>query len=101
MELVWYRMLGPILGGTVFTFGLNSWLSPCSASGWEAAVCIARDSNAPRPSSGSRSPACWKRLSSALPYALGDRIAVLAIHLRAIGAFGFWGYVSGWAANSR
>src|SRR5262249_52979108 len=22
MELVWYRMLGPILGGTVFTFGL-------------------------------------------------------------------------------
>jgi len=22
MELVWYRMLGPLLGGTVFTFGL-------------------------------------------------------------------------------
>src|SRR5204862_4118680 len=22
MEMVWYRMLGPILGGTVFTFGL-------------------------------------------------------------------------------
>jgi predicted membrane-bound spermidine synthase len=22
MELVWYRMLGPILGGTVYTFGL-------------------------------------------------------------------------------
>ncbi len=22
MELVWYRMLGPLLGGSVFTFGL-------------------------------------------------------------------------------
>src|SRR5439155_15862679 len=31
------------------------------------------------------------------PYALGDRVAVLAVLLRPLGAFGFGGYVAGWS----
>ncbi|MEP6995240.1 MAG: fused MFS/spermidine synthase, partial [Acidobacteriota bacterium] len=32
----------------------------------------------------------------ALPYALGDRIALFAIFSRSFGALGFWGYLFGW-----
>lgn len=97
MELVWYRMLGPLLGGTVFTFGailavallgigaggaLYTWLlahRPARLRGF-AYTCLA------------------EALCIAAPFAIGDRLAVLALLLRPLGALGFGGYVAGWLA---
>jgi len=98
MELVWYRMLGPLLGGTVFSFGvilalallgigLGSFFhgvlesrrrSPATLLGF-AGICLA------------------EAAAIALPFAVGDRVALLALFLRPLGAaFGFWGQAAVW-----
>jgi spermidine synthase len=96
MEMVWYRMLGPILGGTVFTFGLIlAWALLGIGLGGAAYAFIGR-----------RKPAtllafaytCLIEAACMLiPYALGDRIAVLALFLRPLGNVGFVGYLAGWS----
>jgi predicted membrane-bound spermidine synthase len=97
MELVWYRMLSPILGGTVFTFGLILatvlfGIGLGGAAFWFSGL---------RTSSVTLRLFAWTCLLEGtlilLPFAAGDRIAVLAALLRDLSAFGFWGAVSGWA----
>ena len=99
MEIVWYRMLGPLLGGTVFSFGIilavallgigvgsvfhgvlqSRGRHPATLFGF-AAVCLA------------------EALAIALPFALGDRVALLALFLRPLGNLGgFWGHIACWA----
>ena len=95
MELVWYRMMAPLLGGSTFTFGLILALALLGIGlgsfayaffGWErrpllstfALICAA------------------EAFFIAAPFALGDRIAVLALLLHPLGAFGFYGHVAAW-----
>ena len=95
MELVWYRMLGPILGGTVFTFGLILVVALLGV-GTGGALYAARRGER-HVSLRSFSWTCiLEALFLAVPYVLGDRIAVLAILTRSWGVFGFWGLVLGW-----
>jgi spermidine synthase len=95
MELVWYRMLGPILGGSTFTFGLILAVALLGiALGGTGYSLWSRGGPA---TSGAFALTC--ALEAALlmlPYALGDRIAVLASFLRVIGHAGFGGFVFGW-----
>jgi len=95
MELVWYRMLGPLLGGSVFTFGLI--LSVALAGiGTGSALYAAL--------SGTRSRlwlvfalSCAAEAACiALPYALGDRLALSALFLQTFWSIGFAGVVLGW-----
>ena len=91
MELVWYRMLSPILGGTTFMFALV--LAVALAGIGIGGAIYARWQNA--------TPAALamvfgaEALALAIPYALGDRVALLAHALR--GAPGFGAQVGGWA----
>src|ERR1700730_12525063 len=95
MELVWYRMLGPLLGGSTFSFGLilavallgiglggvayGSFGLKRSASLEFFAVTCAVEA-----------------FFIALTYALGDRIAMAAMLLRPLGTIGFHGHVIAW-----
>ena len=97
MELVWYRMLSPLLGGTTFTFGLilSVALLGIGLGGILFAVCF----------SGKRVTlqafalvSALEALFIAIPYALGDRIALAAMLLRPLGAMGFHGHVIAWTA---
>jgi spermidine synthase len=96
MELVWYRMLGPILGGTVFTFGLILAVAlfgiGIGGAGWG----IAERRHVPSLRSFAIT-SLLEALCMAIPYALGDRVATLALLLRPLSLFGFAGLVSGWA----
>jgi spermidine synthase len=93
MELVWYRLLGPLLGGTVFAFGLilavalagigagsafYTWFPIRSRAASFALTCL------------------LEALLIAVPFALGDRIALLALMLRPLGGLGFAGLAFGW-----
>ena len=95
MELVWYRMLQPPLGGTVFAFGLilalallgigiGSTLYAVLLSGRRtmllgfAITCVA------------------EALCMAIPFAIGDQLAIWATLLRPLGFLGFHGLVLGW-----
>lgn len=95
MELIWYRMLGPILGGTTFTFaiilsvallgiGLGGLLYPAIAARIKPTLLMLSITCAS------------EAILLAIPFAAGDRIAELAWMLKAAQTFGFYGQVGGW-----
>jgi spermidine synthase len=95
MELVWYRMLGPILGGTVYTFGLvlAVALTGVAVGGLLYGLAFKRWV----PTLTAFAVTCL--LESAmvcLPWALGDRLALLADGLRPPPGAGLWSYLGGW-----
>lgn len=98
MELVWYRMLAPLLGGSTYSFGLILAVALAGIGAGSAAYW--RSERGRVTLAGFAATCALEALCLAIPYALGDRIAVLAILLRPLGAFGFGGYVAGWAVVS-
>ena len=96
LELVWYRMLGPILGGTVFTFGLILAVA-LAGIGAGAAVYSAFGQRRSATALGFALSCLLEALFVVLPYALGDRLAILAGTLRPLGAVGFTGHLFSWA----
>lgn len=97
MEIVFYRMLAPLLGGTVYTFGLvlaTALLGIGVGGALYFIVFVHR-----RASLSAFATTCLlEAICLAAPYALGDRIALVALMLRPLGALGFGAHVAGWAA---
>jgi spermidine synthase len=94
MELVWYRMLTPLLGGTTFTFGLILAVALLGIGGGSLAYAALRRTRA---SAAAFAVCCAaEALFLAIPFALGDRIAVFALLLRPLGQAGFAGHIIGW-----
>ena len=95
MELVWYRMLGPVLGGSIYTFGLilATALAGIGVGGALHPLVFRK-----------RTPNAWhlaatcllEALAMMLPYAAGDWMAVLATQLRPLSALGFSGLAGSW-----
>ena len=95
MELVWYRMLTPLLGGTTFTFGLI--LATALLGIGLGGAAYALWSGTARPTIGAFAVTCSiEALAMIVPFALGDRIAVLANLLRSLTITGFGGSVLSW-----
>ncbi len=95
MELVWYRMLSPLLGGSSFTFGLilAVALFGIGLGGWLYALQQVR-----RPSLAVFGWTCaLEALFIAIPFALGDWLANLAMALRPLAGLGFGGHIIGWS----
>jgi spermidine synthase len=96
MEVVWYRMLSPLLGGSTFTFGLILAVALLGI-GLGGALYAATANRG----GGTITAFAWtcalEALSLAVPFALGDRLAVLAAHLRSFSAVGFGPQVLSWA----
>jgi spermidine synthase len=97
MELVWYRMLAPILGGSSYTFGLILALALLGI-GLGGLAYGAWPRRGPPTLSGFAACAALEAVCLALPFALGDRLAVLAMLLRPLGGAGFLPLVMGWTA---
>jgi predicted membrane-bound spermidine synthase len=95
MELIWYRMLGPILGGTVFTFGLILAVALLGIGAGGACYAIFGQKRPPT-LLGFAYTCLLEGVLIILPFALGDRLALLALTLQTVGKLGFWGYVFGW-----
>jgi len=95
MELVWYRMLYPILGGTPYTLGLILCVVLPSLG---CGRLLQASHMARRMPSTSHIPAvlCLCALLLAIPYALGDHIAVVALFLRPLADVSFWALAGGW-----
>lgn len=95
MELVWFRMMTPLLGGTTFTFGLILAIALFGIGLGGAAYSWFGTGRQPTVS-GFALTCAAEALFIALPYALGDRLAVLALLLRPLRAVGFIGDIFGW-----
>ncbi len=97
MELVWYRMLGPILGGTTFTFGLILTVALVGI-GLGAAAYPLIFFGRRRVSLHSLAFTCaLEACCVSIPFALGDRLAILAAQLRGLNTWHFVGEVGGWS----
>lgn len=95
MELVWYRMLGPLLGGNIFSFGLILAIA-LFGIGLGAAFHALLSARRAATVTGLAYSCLFEAAFVALPYALGDRLALLALYVRPFGALGFGGFVAGW-----
>lgn len=96
LELVWYRMLGPILGGTTFTFGLILCVALLGIGlGSTAYHLLFRWL---RPSWSMLALTCAiEAACAALPLALGDHLAIFAGRW-SMYSYTFVGLVAGWFA---
>ena len=96
LELVWYRMLSPLLGGSSFSFGLILAVALLGI-GVGSAIYGGRRAQGASTLRGFAVVCALEALCVAVPYALGDRLAVLAMTLQTFGEFGFLGRVGEWS----
>ncbi|RLB63468.1 MAG: spermidine synthase [Deltaproteobacteria bacterium] len=95
MELVWYRVLSPLLGGSSYTFGLILAVALLGIGGGGLGYTLRGAKH--RPGIGLFALSCGlEALCLAIPYALGDRIALLAVFLRTLGSIGLVGHLVAW-----
>jgi spermidine synthase len=100
MELVWYRMLAPILGGTTFTFGLILAVALLGIGIGGAIYPLLFDRRF-SPSLSVLSFTCaLEAVFIAVPYALGDKLAYQGAFLHAINSLGFFGEILGWSVTA-
>ena len=80
MELVWYRMLSPLLGGTTYMFGLILAIALLGIGLGGAAYALLRG-NTRATVAGFAVTCAFEALAIAIPFALGDRLATLTLAL--------------------
>ena len=95
LELVWYRLLAPLLGGSVFTFGLvlAVALVGMGLGGLMYAVTAA---NRPATLVAFATTCLLEGAAVAGTYALGDGVALLALSTGSLRAAGFLAQTAGW-----
>jgi spermidine synthase len=96
MEMVWYRMMSPLLGGSTFTFGLILMVA-LAGIGLGGAAYAAWGQTRPATLRGFALTCVLEALLLVIPFALGDRVAVLASMIRPLSVFGFGGLVLSWS----
>lgn len=95
MEITWYRILSPLLGGTTYTMGLILAVALVGIAVGSFGYSIRR--YFVLPTTKMLALTCsLEALCIMLPFALGDHIAILAALLRPVGTVGMEGYVAGW-----
>jgi spermidine synthase len=96
MELVWYRLLAPLLGGSVFTFGLVLAVA-LAGIGLGGLLYALVASDRPPSLSGLGWTCLIEAAVVAATFALGDRLAFLAATLLSIEITSFGARIAGWA----
>jgi len=97
LELIWYRLLAPLLGGSVFTFGLilAVALAGIAVGGLGYAIV---SSDRPASMYGFAGSCLLEAAMVAATYALGDRVALLALFSMPLRSAGFTAQALGWTA---
>ncbi|HVU02738.1 MAG TPA: fused MFS/spermidine synthase [Polyangiaceae bacterium] len=97
LEIVWYRLLAPVLGGSAYTFGLvlATALAGIGLGGWLYSR-RSEDRRATLPELATVT--ILEGVLVALPLALGDRIALYAAMTRPMANLGFAWLVASWAS---
>jgi spermidine synthase len=93
MELVWYRMLAPLLGGSSYTFGL---ILAVALTGIGIGGALYGKIKAPATPRAFALTCALEAAFIAAPFALGDRLAVLSALLRPLAKAGFGWSIGAW-----
>lgn len=95
LELVWYRMLAPVLGGSTYTFGIILAVA-LFGIGLGGYLYSRRPSDRPVTLSLLGSTLVLEALAVGAPFVLGDTIALYAAYLRESASLGFGALVLSW-----
>ena len=96
MELVWYRMMGPILGGSTYTFGIILMVALLGIGA--GGLIYGMTTGNRRPTGLHFAVTCaLEALFIILPFAAGDSIAHVALEMRGLQAGGFGALAMTWA----
>lgn len=95
LELVWYRMLGPLLGGSTYTFGLILTIALLGI-GLGGLLYTTRGASRSPTLLGFAATCGLEAVFIAVPFALGDDLAVATLVLRGFGFSGLAGHALGW-----
>ncbi len=95
MEIVWYRMLAPILGGSSYTFGLILSLALLGI-GLGGLIYALRPKHKDVTLTDFGLSCALEAFCLILPFAAGDHLAWFAATIRPLHAFGFSGLVMSW-----
>ncbi|MBJ96009.1 MAG: spermidine synthase [Rickettsiales bacterium] len=95
MELVWYRMLAPLLGGSSYTFGLI--LAVALLGLGLGSLLYGSGNTRRRPGLAAFATTCsLEAVLLLIPFALGDSLALLAAVLQQLRDLGFVGLIVTW-----
>lgn len=94
-ELVWYRMLSPLLGGTAYTFGVILSAALLGVGAGALAYGL-RGGQRPATPFGFGTACALQACLIALPLAMGDSLAVVAGLLQPLGLMGFAWQTAAW-----
>jgi predicted membrane-bound spermidine synthase len=95
LEMVWFRMLGPLMGGTTYSYGiiLVIALLGIGVGGLLYQLCLLSS----RPSPFSFACSCGiLSVFAAGTFALGDIPAILTLFMKYFAVMGFWGLLFSW-----
>lgn len=95
MELVWYRMLAPLLGGSSYTFGL---ILAIALIGIGIGGALYARTRRPATLTLFAVTCALEALAIAIPYAIGDRLAILSLLLRSVARLSFGWSIGAWSA---
>ncbi|HEX2882330.1 MAG TPA: hypothetical protein VHO25_22575, partial [Polyangiaceae bacterium] len=95
LEMIWYRMLSPLLGGTTFTFGLILAVA-LAGIGLGGYAYARRARHTPVTLYTLATTLGLEAFFAAVPVLLGDHVALLAAHTRQLQSIGFHGLVESW-----
>jgi spermidine synthase len=95
MEMVWYRMLAPLLGGSTYSFGLILAMA-LAGIGSGGLLFAGRATGRPAGLPEFAGVTALGMLLLMVPYALGDRLAILTGLLSSLDLFGFPGKLFHW-----
>lgn len=95
MELVWYRLLAPLLGGSTYTFGLVLALVLFGIGIGGMAFSI-RNREQRSTMYGFSLVCSLQAFFIAMPFALGDRVALIAALLKPFSLAGLQGHIFAW-----
>ena len=93
MELTWYRMLAPLLGGSSYTFGL---ILAVALVGIAIGGAVYARTKIPPTLRWFAITCSLEAVFIAIPYALGDRVAIVTALLRPLSRIGFGASVGVW-----
>ncbi|MCC6901933.1 MAG: fused MFS/spermidine synthase [Polyangiaceae bacterium] len=97
LEIVWYRMLGPILGGSSFTFGLILAVA-LAGIGLGSFIYTRRSESAAATPSLLAFTVALEAVLALVPLALGDTVGLFAAYTRQMASLGFSVLVATWVA---
>ncbi|NLI77408.1 MAG: fused MFS/spermidine synthase [Candidatus Riflebacteria bacterium] len=95
LEMVWYRLLSPVLGGSTYSFALVL-ATVLLGIGLGGFASLLRRPQDPPTLGGFAFWAAAGAAGTALPLALGDRVPVLAGLLQGLNGLGLAGMMAGW-----